>query len=93
MGEDKSTTADEALDILKRLEPALAGLASRMTGIETRMTNLETRMGALEVGVANLQGRVSQLPTAWAMFTAIVVLIFTVMGGTVGILALARTFP
>jgi hypothetical protein len=84
---------DDALDILKRLEPAIAGLASRLTAIESRLTAIEVDLVEIRIEVAELRGRVSQLPTSWMMFTAIVVLIFTVMGGTFGILKMAGAIP
>lgn len=89
MAANQNTTDDEALAILRRLEPALTGLANRMAGLETRMTGLEARMGALEVGVAELRGKVSQIPTWWQMLTIIAGLILAVMGGTIGVLALS----
>jgi hypothetical protein len=91
---------DDALAILKRLEPMLisittdvAVLKNDVTTIKADVAVLKTDVSGLKVEVANLQGRVSQLPTSWMMFTAIVVLIFTVMGGTFGILKMAGAIP
>ena len=97
MATDQHNTADETLDILKRLEPLLgrigsdvAVLKADVAGLRADMTRLDDRVRVIGQDVANLQGRISQLPTSWVMFTAIAVLIFTVMGGSFGILAAAR---
>jgi hypothetical protein len=92
MAADNSTRDETALDILKRLEPAISGLANRVAAIETRLTVIETRLGSLEVQVANLQGRVSQLPTSWLMLTAIVATVFTVTATTAGVLFAALNY-
>lgn len=83
---------DDALAILKRLEPAISVLANRVAAIETRLTVIETRLGALEVQVANLQGQVSQLPTSWLLLVAIVTTVIAVTGGTAAILFAALSY-
>jgi hypothetical protein len=57
--------------------------------IDRRMDRLEDRMTALEVGVAELRGRVSQIPTYWQTktITIIAMLVIAVMVGTVGVVA------
>jgi predicted nucleic acid-binding Zn-ribbon protein len=95
MDDDHTTTSDAALEILKRLEPAISGLASRLTSIEGRLTAMESRLTTIEgdvvkirVEVANLQGRVSQMPTTLQLLTAIVATVF----GTAGILFAALNY-
>ena len=71
---------DEALQILRRLEPALSDIKesigrldrrveaveTRLENIEIRVGNLETRVGNLETHVQNIDGRVSQVEkTQW----------------------------
>ncbi|WP_029010665.1 hypothetical protein [Azospirillum halopraeferens] len=51
---------DEALDILRRIEPALARLASR-----DDIAKMDDRLRKVEENVARLDGRVSQPPTLW----------------------------
>lgn len=92
LADTRDSTNDAALEILKRLEPAIAGLATRLTAIEGRLTSVETRLGAVEISVANLQGRVSQLPTSWLMLTAIVTTVIAVTGGTAAILFAALNY-
>jgi hypothetical protein len=83
---------DDALAILRRIEPAIAVLATRLTSIEGRLTSIETRLGDLEVTVARMEGRVSQLPTSWLMLTAIAATVIAVTGGTAAILFAALNY-
>lgn len=92
MADVKDSTNDAALEILKRLEPAIAVLATRLTSIEGRLTSIETRLGDLEVTVARMEGRVSQLPTSWLMLTAIMPTVIAVTGGTAAILFAALSY-
>lgn len=85
MATDQVTTNEGALEILKRLEPVL-------TSIDVRLTVIETQQRAMGQDVANLQGRVSQIPTSWQMITAILAMIFTIMGGTAAILFAALNY-
>ena len=61
-------TNDEALDILRRLEPALAR-------IETEQKEQRRDIGKLKEDVAELKGRVSQLPTLY-QFAGLIFAIF-----------------
>jgi hypothetical protein len=90
---------DDALAILKRLEPMLIGIATDVAvlktdvaTIKTDVAGLKTDVVALKVDVANLQGRVSQLPTSWQMLTAIVTTVIAVTGGTAAILFAALNY-
>ena len=71
---------DGALDILRRLEPALSDIKdsigrldqrvetveTRLENIDVRVGNLETRVGNLETHVQNIDRRVSQIEqTQW----------------------------
>lgn len=88
MATEHTTTSDAALEILKRLEPAISGLATRLTAIEGRLTAIEADVVKIRVEVANLQGRVSQMPTTLQLLTAIVATVF----GTAGILFAALSY-
>ena len=86
---------DDALAILKRLEPVLTSIAADVVllrtdvaGLKTDVAGLKTDVVALKVEVANLQGRVSQLPTTLQLLTAIVATVF----GTAGILFAALNY-
>lgn len=88
---DNTTSNDAALEILKRLEPAIAGLAARLTNIESRLTAIEADVVSLKVDIANLQGRVGELPTNLQMLMAIVATVFSVAGIMLATLTYART--
>ncbi len=54
---------DETLEILRRVEPALAGINGRLDKIETE----QRRQGE---ALAELRGRVISLPTIWQIVPA-----------------------
>jgi hypothetical protein len=90
---------DDALAILRRSEPLLAGIAidiavlkTDVATIKTDVAVLKTDVSGLRIDVANLQGRVSQLPTSWQMLTAIVTTVIAVTGGTAAILFAALNY-
>ena len=72
---------DETLDILRRLEPALAGITSRLDKLETELHQQGQTIVKLGTDVARLEGRVSQLPT-------LVQIVGAVLGINAGIIAL-----
>ncbi len=41
-------TNDEALDILRRIEPVLSGITNRLDGIDKRLDGLESRVARVE---------------------------------------------
>jgi hypothetical protein len=55
----------DTLDRTTRLEAAVAR-------IEAKLDKVDDRLGTVLTDVAELRGRVSQLPSAWLMVTAIV---------------------
>ncbi len=59
---------DEVLTILRRLEPTLATVQTDLTDIKAEQRRQGERL-------ANLEGRVSQMPTLWTL-AALIVAIF-----------------
>lgn len=57
------TGDDEATAILRRLEPALTDVQGRLGRIEERVQAVETEQRRQGEALAELRGRVSQLPT------------------------------
>jgi archaellum component FlaC len=62
-----------------RIEALLGSLDDRYRSLDNRIGSLDDRVGRLddrvrnvEVGLAELKGRVSQLPSTWAMITAVI---------------------
>ena len=53
-------TQDEAVAILRRLEPVLTRLDERLQSVEAEQHRLSER-------VSRLEGQVSQLPTVWTV--------------------------
>jgi len=58
---------DEALDILRRLEPALSRLNDDIKKLDDRTQRIEAEQRRAGERLATLEGKVSQLPTlsAW----------------------------
>lgn len=66
-------------------------LEMRVARVEDDIKSIKASLQNLEVSVARLDGRVSQLPTAWTMFTAIVTTIVATWGaGAAIVFALLR---
>ncbi len=82
--------AREAVDILRRLEPALTKLDERLRGIDDevgeikpalmkldeRLRNVEGEVRELKGRFTGIEGRLSQLPTTWT----IAALVFSIFG-------------
>jgi hypothetical protein len=80
---------DEALEILRRLEPALGRIDDRLRNVEVEAADLkvqvgglDNRMRSLEIDFAEMKGRLTgiesqirQLPTLWTL-AGLVVAIF-----------------
>ncbi len=74
--------ADDAVDILRRLEPAIAKLDSRLDRLEAEQRRQADTMTKIAVEVGELRGKVSQLPT-------LVQIIAAVLAVNAGIVALS----
>jgi nicotinate-nucleotide pyrophosphorylase len=57
-------TGTEAIDILRRLEPAIGVISARLDKVDGELR----RQGEL---IAELRGKVSQLPTLWQVLAAV----------------------
>jgi hypothetical protein len=55
---------------LSGVESRLSGVENRVSGVETRVGVLESKVDALRIDMAELKGKVSQLPTIWTMMFA-----------------------
>ena len=55
-------------------------LEQRVSRLEDDRREIKSGLKALEVALARLDGRVSQLPTAWTMFTAIITTVVATWG-------------
>jgi hypothetical protein len=51
---------------------------------------LEDAVVGIRVDLAEIRGKLSQMPTIWGLVVIVIGLIFTVMGGTLGIVKLLR---
>ena len=67
---------NEALDILRRLEPVLSRLTADVGEIKAEQKEQRKDIAKLQQDVARLDGRVSQLPTLWQLAG----LIFAIFG-------------
>lgn len=61
---------DEALDILRRLEPMLVGMQSQINGMQSQINDMQVQIRDVQTEqrrmgerLATLEGKVSQLPT------------------------------
>jgi hypothetical protein len=61
---------DETLDILRRLESALAVITNRLDKIDGRLDKLELNQRTQGEALAELRGKVSALPTIWQIVPA-----------------------
>jgi hypothetical protein len=74
------------------LAETLKAILAHLVRIETRMDRIEEGQQKLRVEMAEVSGRVSQLPTSWQMLTAIVATVFTVTATTAGVLFAALNY-
>jgi hypothetical protein len=71
---------DDAIEILHRLEPVLAGIQTDVSEIKARQAKHDETLTKVLVEVAELRGKVSLLPTAIQMLTAIVAILAAAFG-------------
>jgi len=67
-----------------RIEALLKSLDDRVGKLDDRVGKLDDRMRNVEIDIAEMKGRMSQLPSMWAMLTAI-------MGGQIAFGAVMAT--
>jgi hypothetical protein len=67
-------------------------ITTTLKDIRERLTRIEEGQQKLRVEMAEVSGRVSQLPTSWQMLTAIVATVFTVTATTAGVLFAALNY-
>ena len=83
----------QAIEQIKQAsEKAEAGLAGGGGGDHTggmdmtrRIEKLEDAVVAIRVDLAEIKGKLSHMPTTWSLLVIIIGVVFTVMGGTFGI--------
>ncbi len=111
---------DEALEILRRLEPAITDVQTRLGRLEKHMDHVEKRLESVEIrlgnvesrvqhletrvehvettqrqhgeAIAELRGKVSQLPTLIQIVTAMVMVNAIIVAGSFGLARLLLTF-
>jgi hypothetical protein len=74
----RSPTNDEALDILRRIEPTLARITADIAdvkGEQRRLADIQRKQGE---DIARLEGKISQLPTLYQLAG----LIFAIFGAS-----------
>jgi hypothetical protein len=67
---------DEALDILRRLEPALARVTTDLGEIKGEVKQLDDRLRRVEIDVAEIRGQIKSMPT----LRTLAALIFALFG-------------
>lgn len=53
-----------------------------------RIAKLEDAVTGIRIDLAEIKGKLSHMPTTWGLVLIVIGLIFTVMGGTLGIVKL-----
>ncbi|MEI8397394.1 MAG: hypothetical protein WCF85_21965 [Rhodospirillaceae bacterium] len=72
----RSERSDEAVDILRRLEPLLTRMDERMHKLEIEAAEVKGRISGLEGRMTGLEGQLRQIPTLWHLSG----LIFAIFG-------------
>ena len=69
---------DEALDILRRLEPVLARQGADIAGMKSDIAEMKTDIAEMKkdivrqgADIARLDGRVSAMPTTWQLLVGV----------------------
>ncbi|MCK6452993.1 MAG: hypothetical protein L6R19_19420 [Alphaproteobacteria bacterium] len=75
-------------DRLAKIEQAVTDVGNAVRRVEAQLQVTETRFETLAkaTDLAELKGRVSQLPTVWTMLAMIVTVVFAVFGGAIALL-------
>jgi archaellum component FlaC len=76
----------EVRNALSRIEALIRGLDDRVGRLEDRVGGVDDKARRVEVELAELKGRVSQLPTAWMLFTGGSGLILAIFGASFALL-------
>jgi len=71
---------DEAVAILRRLEPALGQVQRDLSQVQTDLSQVQTDMKDLNTRVSRLEGQVSQLPGIWQMASLFTALLAAALG-------------
>jgi hypothetical protein len=58
--------------------------------IVRRVEKLEDAVVAIRIDLAEIKGKLSHMPTTWSLVVIVIGIVFTVMGGTLGIVRLLR---
>jgi len=73
----------------ERAETGLAGGdgGDRTGGMDItrRVEKLEEAVFAIRIDLAEIKGKLSHMPTTWSLVIIVIGVVFTVMGGTLGI--------
>lgn len=83
---------DEALSILRRIEPALAAITARLDQIDTQIERSQMEQRRHGEALAELRGKVSGLPTIWQIVPAMLALNTGVMALGFALAAMLRRF-
>lgn len=67
-------------------------LTTTLNAILAHLVRIEEGQQKLRVEVAYIRGQVSEMPTTWQMFTAIVAIVFTTLACTAGVLFAALNY-
>jgi hypothetical protein len=74
----------------ERLRLVKGGGGNHTGGMDhgARIAKLEDAVGGIRVDLAEIKGKLSNMPTTWGLALIVIGLIFTVMGGALGIVKL-----
>jgi hypothetical protein len=74
----------------RSLAPGGGGPHNPDMELEKRVTKLEEAVIAIRLDLAEIKGKLSHMPTTWSLLVIVIGIVFTVMGGTLGIVRLLR---
>lgn len=71
---------------MREVKATLGRIEALIRGLDDRLRGLDDRVRRVEIEMAEVKGRISQLPTAWMMLTGGVGLMLAIFGGSLALL-------
>ena len=89
----KPTSADEALDILRRLEPVLGRLAGEVGALRGDVASLRNDYARTREDISEIKGQLKSIPNIWQIIGVMTGVIALAMSLALGLIKLFQLVP
>lgn len=84
---------DEAVDILRRLEPMLVSIQGEQAEIRKEQAEIRKEICGLREAIAEIRGQLKYMPTLWQVATAVGMINSLALALALGVVKLIRSIP